>query len=340
MILAGGIGSRFWPVSTADRPKQLLPLAGMDPLIRQTVERIRPLVPPGRTRIITGARLESPIRQAVGGLTRDTFLIEPQARGTAPALVWAAHVVSRVDPDAVMISLHSDHVIKPASVFLDALRDAAEAARETGKLLTIGAKPTRPEPGYGYIEPGRALGIGRVREVTRFVEKPPVTDAERYVREGWLWNTGIFVWRVDALLAEVRTCTPELADHLDALERDDVAGFFAAVPTLSIDHGVLERSASVAVMPANFEWDDVGAWASVARTREGDGSGNTTVGTAYVEEGTGNVIWAEDGPIVAFGVSDLVIVRANGITFVADRERTAELKDLLARLPEDLGGTA
>jgi mannose-1-phosphate guanylyltransferase len=235
-----------------------------------------------------------------------------------------------------MISLHSDHVIRPASEFRAALAVAARVADTTGRLVTIGARPTRAETGYGYIRAGVPLADGAAAEVARFVEKPPLEEAERYVAEGWLWNTGIFVWRVDVLLHEIAAHTPELATLLPLLDRNDVAGFFERAPVLSIDHGLLERSAAVAVLPAAFEWDDVGAWDAVARTREPDAQGNIAVGDAFLEDCHGTIAWSEDGPIVAFGVDDVVIVRANGVTLVVDRARTAQLKDLLASLPANV----
>jgi mannose-1-phosphate guanylyltransferase len=335
VVLAGGIGSRFWPVSTPARPKQLLPLAGDLPLIQQTVDRITPLVPRERLRILTGERLAQPILDALPGCSREQLLLEPRARGTAPVLAWAAHTIARTDPDAVMASLHADHVISPDDAFRALLAAMAQAAVAHGRLFTIGAPPTRPETGYGYIRPGEPLA-GGAREVAEFVEKPPREVAERYVAEGYLWNTGLFVWPVALFLEEIRRHTPEVGECLGLLDAGDVDGYFAAVPTLSIDEGLLERSARVAVMPADFRWDDVGAWDAVGRTRSTDAAGNVAVGNAHLVETTGCIAWADDGAVVLFGAENLVVVRAGEITFVAPRERTAELKRLLDRLPPEL----
>jgi mannose-1-phosphate guanylyltransferase len=335
VILAGGIGSRFWPVSTPTRPKQLLPLAGDLPLIRQTVDRIAPLVPPERLRILTGERLARPILDALPGCGREQLLLEPRARGTAPVLVWAAHTIARSDPEAVMASLHADHVIEPDDAFRALLAEMARAAVAHERLFTIGAVPTRPETGYGYIRPGAPLA-GAARAVAEFVEKPAREVAERYVAEGYLWNTGLFVWPVGLFLDEIRRHTPEVADCLTLLDAGDVEGFFAAAPTLSIDEGLLERSGRVAVMPADFRWDDVGAWDAVGRTRACDAAGNVAVGDAHLIDAKGCIAWADDGAVVVFGAENLVVVRAGDITFVAPRERTAELKRLLDRLPPEL----
>jgi mannose-1-phosphate guanylyltransferase len=338
VILAGGVGSRFWPVSTPERPKQILPLAGSQPLIRQTVERILPLVPVDRVRILTGAALAEPILAAVPGLDRSHLLLEPTARGTAPVLAWAAHALAAADPDAVMLSLHSDHVIEPAGAFRDTLARAAALSVEHGRLFTLGARPDRPETGYGYIAPGEPLesdrgnGDAPPRTVARFVEKPDRASAEGYIAEGCLWNTGIFVWPARLLLDQIRQHTPEVAEHLHLLDRGDVDGYFQAVPSLSIDEGLLERSDRVAVLSADFRWDDVGAWDAVGRMRQADGQGNVAVGHADFVDADNCIAWSEEGRVVVFGASDLVVVHANGTTFVAPRNRTAELKQLLARL--------
>jgi mannose-1-phosphate guanylyltransferase len=366
VILAGGIGSRFWPVSTPARPKQLLPLAGETPLIRQTVERILPLVPADRLRILTGRTLAGPILEAVPFLGPENLLLEPIARGTAPVLAWAAHAIAGRAPDAVMVSLHSDHVIEPADVFVDVLRRAAVLSVRHRRLFTLGATPTRPETGYGYIRPGAPLAdsisdpipspipgqsvspgtaVGAILSasgpyaVERFVEKPDRVTAERCIAEGFLWNTGIFVWPAALLLQEIRHHTPELAMLLPLLDAGDVAGFFDRAPDLTIDVGVLERSDRVAVVRTGFRWDDVGAWDAVGRNRETDSAGNVAHGDASLIDSRDCIAWAEDGSIVMFGTDNLVVVRSGGITFVAPRDRTPDLKDLLARLPDRTRGS-
>lgn len=339
VVLAGGVGSRFWPVSTPARPKQLLPLAGDAPLIRQTLDRVLPLVPVERIRILTGAALAEPILAAAPALTRAQLLLEPTARGTAPVLAWAAHTLAAADEDAVMLSLHSDHVIEPASAFREVLARAAALSREHGRLFTLGAAPTRPETGYGYIAPGAPLSDdGAARVVARFVEKPDRETAGRYIGEGCLWNTGIFIWPARLLLEQLERYTPEVAELLPLLDAGDVEGFFERAPTLSIDEGLLERSDAVGVLRADFDWDDVGAWDAVGRTRTADEAGNVAEGDAHFVEAENCIGWADDGSVVVFGARDLVVVRTGGVTFVAPRERTPDLKRLLAELPPGLTG--
>lgn len=336
MVLAGGVGSRFWPASTPARPKQILPLASDRPLIADTVDRIRPLIPTDRIRILTGESLVAPIRTAVSDLEPEHFLVEPQARGTAPVLVWAAHTLARADPDAVMVSLHADHVIRPEPAFRELIDVAARAADRHDRLFTVGVRPTRPDTGYGYIRRGDPLDEVGAHVVDAFEEKPDAATARRYLEAGdYLWNSGIFVWRVDRLLHEVRAVTPELAELLPLLDAGDAEAFFARAPKLSIDRGVLERSQRVGVMDATFEWDDVGTWDAVARTREGDHAGNVVKGAAHLEDAAGCVVWNEtDEPLVVFGARDTVVVRRDGITMVLPRDRAADLKDLLESLPD------
>ena len=340
-MLAGGVGSRFWPVSTPTRPKQLLALAGEEPLIAQTLRRIEPIVPARRALVLTGENLVEPIRAAVPGLDRDAFLVEPRARGTAPVRVWAAHEIAKRDPAAGLASVHADHVIEPAEDFRRLLADTAALAQETGRLFTIGMEPTRPETGYGYIDPGARLPDTASRRtpawsVRDFVEKPDRATAERYVAAGYLWNSGLFVWRVSALLDEVRARTPELAELLPLLDAGDVDGFFDAAPSLSIDEGVLERSDRVAVVRGTFRWDDVGAWDAVARTLPADARANVRHGDVHFVDSDGCIAWSDDGPIVLFGASDLVVVRTAALTLVMPRERAADLKRLLGELPAEL----
>lgn len=337
VVLAGGVGSRFWPVSTPARPKQLLPLAGDEPLIRQTIERVAPIVPPERLRILTGERLAAPILDALPDLGRAQLLIEPMAKGTAPVLAWAAHEIARVEPGAVMVSLHADHVIEPASALRELMEALAASDSIDDRLFTVGARPTRPETGYGYIRPGAMLeGSLEAFDVERFVEKPARSVAEQYVRDGYLWNTGIFAWKASTLLDEIRDRTPEIAALLPLLDAGDVDAFFERCPSLTIDVGVLERSDRVAVVPAPFAWDDVGTWDALGRSRASDDRGNVGVGLATFVESTDCVAWAEDGAVVVFGASDMIVVRSRGITFVAPRDRAADLKTLLDQLPERL----
>ncbi len=335
-------------MSTPSRPKQLLPLASDRPLIRDTFNRIAPLIPQERLRIVTGAHLATPISRGLPELEPGNLLIEPRAAGTAPALAWAAAEIERRDPQAVMVSLHADHVIHPPEAFRRLLADTAELAVRHRRLFTIGAVPTRPETGYGYIRVGPPLSESGLNvaplettgyEVASFVEKPDRPRAEEYLTSGeYLWNTGIFLWRVSDLLDQLERHTPELAPLIPILREGGTDEFFRRAPTLSIDAGLLERSDRVGMVRATFQWDDVGAWDAVFRARDTDMAGNVEVGEAHAVETQRSVLYADDGAIVAFGVEDLIIVRTAGVTFVMQRERAPEMKALLARIPPHLQG--
>jgi mannose-1-phosphate guanylyltransferase len=341
-ILAGGSGTRFWPVSTPTRPKQLLPLVGARPLIEETLERARALGSDDRIRILTGGGLVPPLRTALPDLSVDAYWIEPQARGTAPALTWAAWQARAADPDAVMLSLHSDHSIRPIDEFVRGMRAAADVARKERALVTVGVDPDRPETGYGYVQPGARLdpvhGIPAFR-VSRFHEKPNRDIAETYVREGYLWNSGIFAWRADVFLEEARHHSPELVAGWGKLEAGDADGFFGAVAPISVDEAVLERSDRVATIKAPFVWDDVGSWEGLARAREAAAGENVVVGSGRVVDGTNNVVYAEDGALVLWGLSDVVAVHTAGTTLVTRRDLAPDLKRLLDRLPDHLRQT-
>jgi mannose-1-phosphate guanylyltransferase len=334
VILAGGVGSRFWPVSTPARPKQLLPLATSAPLLADALDRLAPLVPVERTLILTNAALVPAIAELAPALPRANLIAEPRPAGTAAALAWAAHEIERRDgPGAVMLSVHADWAVGDPDGFRQALSTAAEAAERHHALVTVGIVPVRPDPGFGYIQPGAPLD-GELRRVQRFVEKPDRARAEVMVREGYLWNSGIFVWRVGDFLDEVRALTPEIAPHL-AAHRGDLAAFFGAVTGgIAVDVGVLERSQRVLVLPGDFEWDDVGTWAALRRVRELDDDGNALSGRVHTLDSRGNVVHAGGKGVVLYGVSDLVVVsRDDGLTLVTTVERASDLKRLIDSLP-------
>jgi mannose-1-phosphate guanylyltransferase len=226
--------------------------------------------------------------------------------------------------------------VEPESAFTLLITDAVAIAAATGRLLTVGVPPTRPETGYGYIQPGdefaRAGGTP-ARAVAAFHEKPDPETARDYVDGGHLWNTGLFIWRADRFLEEVREHAPEIGAALAHLDRGDVDAYFDAAPSISVDHAVLERSDHVGVVDATFEWDDVGSWTALARTRPVDADGNVSVGRVHTADAHGNIAASDGSPVVLWGVDDLVVVHASGITFVTTRDRAPDLKHLLAELP-------
>lgn len=336
VVLAGGVGSRFWPLSTPERPKQLLPLITAQTMLTETVERLVPLVGRDRILLLTSERLRDPILAAIPWLTAGQLLLEPRPAGTAAALTWAAAQVARLGgPEARMVCVHADWAIRDAARFRETLQRAAEIAATRSALATVGIVPSRPDPGFGYIQPGASHGDGS-QAVARFVEKPDRARAAVMVAEGYLWNSGIFAWRAQDLLDEVRAVTPELSDAM-ALVSHGAAAFFGAVRTsVSIDVGVLERSRRVVVLPGDFGWDDVGTWSALQRVRAHDDAGNASHGRVVTKDAHGNVVHAEGSAVVLYGVSDLVVVVRDGVTLVTTVERAADLKSLVEGLPDDL----
>jgi len=331
VIVAGGSGTRFWPLSTPARPKQLLPLASPRPLAVDALQRLEGLIPPERTLLVTGAALAGPLGAALG-LPKENILVEPRAANTAPALLWATCEAARRDPDAVVLSLHADWSVPDSAAFRRDAAIALAAAALHDRLVTVGIVPTRPETGYGYIVPGAPLGAD-AQQVARFTEKPDAATAAKLIGEGALWNSGLFAWSARRLRQEVDAHAKELHPGMAALDRNDVAGFFAALTPVSIDVGVLERSKLVAVVPGRFAWDDVGTWDALSRTLPADAQGNVTHGEVHLRESEGNVVWSDGDPIVVRGVKDLVIVKANGRILVMPRAMAAELKTLVDPLP-------
>ncbi|MEO7102900.1 MAG: sugar phosphate nucleotidyltransferase [Gemmatimonadaceae bacterium] len=339
VVLAGGVGSRFWPLSTPTRPKQLLPLVDSRPLLVATLQRMSALVPQERTLILANASLVNPIAAVVPQMPRENIVPEPRPAGTAAALAFAAaEIERRTGRDTVMVCVHADWAIADEPEYRATLERAIKVAQDQHGLVTVGIVPTRPDPGFGYIEPGDATASPDARRVKRFIEKPTRERAAELCAESCLWNSGIFVWRVGDFLHEIRAHTPEVAPalaHVDG-QPDSLERFFGAVRSVSVDVGVLERSDRVYVVPGDFGWDDVGTWASLRRVREPDANGNVTSGTVIATDASNNVVHAEGNSVVLFGVSDLVVVTRDGLTVVTTVERSVDLKTLIDSLPRNL----
>ena len=337
VILAGGVGSRFWPLSTPTRPKQLLPLVDDQSLLANTLSRLEPIIPPERILVLTTEALRHAVHSAVPRVPAENIIVEPRPVGTAGALAWAAREIERrAGGDAVMISVHSDWAIGDENAYRETLLAAERVATIEGALVTVGVVPTRADPGFGYIQPGPQTESGALA-VRRFVEKPTRERAEWMLHEGYLWNSGIFVWRIRDFLAEIRAVTPEVSSALENSAGDGgAARYFAAVTPVSVDVGVLERSGRVRVLPGDFGWDDVGTWGALRRVKPEDHGGNVTAGAVHAVESVGNVVHADEGTVVLYGVTDLVVVTRAGLTLVTTTEKSADLKALLDALPETL----
>lgn len=344
VVFAGGIGSRFWPLSTPERPKPLLRLVGDRPLIADTLRRLHPLIPAERTLVLTSADIADALRAAIPELPEKNMLVEPRPLGTAAALAWGAQeIVNRVGRKTVFCALHADLSAQYEDEFRRSIvRAASYAAGEEGALVAIGARPTRPDTGFGYmlsgaeLEPGVTLSKGGACVVSRFVEKPGPLQVEEFIAEGAQWNAGIYCWQAGAILDALEAHTTELQDGMAYLVNGKVDRFFGMVQSISIERGLLERIDSLICVPSSFGWDDVGTWASLRRVRELDDSGNGVIGDALLVDAESNVVHTESGRVVVYGVNSLLVVSLPGVTFVTSLERAAELAPLLDALPKEL----
>ncbi|PYO77824.1 MAG: mannose-1-phosphate guanylyltransferase [Gemmatimonadetes bacterium] len=341
VVLAGGIGSRFWPLSTPSRPKQLLPLVTGKPLLVDAMDRLAPIVDPAHTLVLTNASLVKPIRALLPPIPRENIIAEPRPAGTAAALTWAALTIERRDgKDATMMSIHADWAIGDDAEFRSVLLEGEKVARKMHTLVTVGVVPTRADQGFGYIQPSEPNKDG-ASSVKRFVEKPDRERAEKLRQEGYLWNSGIFVWTVGDFLAQVKQHARELKRALALPPDGEASEFFNRIDDpISIDSSVLERSKNVTVLPGKFGWDDIGTWDALGRVRDKDEFGNVTSGDVHLLDGCDNVVHTDSGRVVIYGVDNLVVVVHDGLTLVTTREKAADLKRLIQSLPAQEKGDA
>ncbi len=348
VIMAGGRGERFWPMSRRSRPKQLLPIISDKTMLEETIQRILPLVPRDRVYIVTDVELRDPILERVPLLDADHIIAEPHGKNTCLAIGLAAVDLYARDPDAVMVVLSSDHLVIPAEKLLDILREAIRIARESENLVTIGVTPTRPETGYGYIEIGEQFAAEEgilSYQVAAFREKPDQVTAQLYYRDQrHFWNSGMFVWSANAILKAIGSCRPKMKAALDDYagqidtpgQHEALQKLYDEAENVSIDVAVLESADNVVVIKGDLKWDDVGSWLALQRIRKTSISGNVEIGDVLTHETFETTVVNEsDGIVVCFGVSDIVIVKTDGIVMVGHKARMPELKKLLARMEED-----
>jgi len=347
VIMAGGAGTRFWPASTEDKPKQFLRFFGDRTLLQQTLDRVSSLVPSERVLVLTGARFVDLCREQLPELPPENIVGEPMRRDTAAAVALAAVLVERRFGDAVMAVLTSDQLIEPTAAFQETLLSAARGAKKGDALYTFGIKPTHPATGYGYLELGEALGVDdgvSHYPLTRFVEKPDEKTAQSYLEKGtFVWNSGMFVWRTTTLIAEFERQLPDHLRHLRASVADDgsvsdesLARGFEPLARVSVDYGIMEHARNVRAVSSTFSWSDVGSFASLAEHLPADADGNAHRGALFAIESQGNVVFCDDSDetVALIGVSDLVVVRAGKRTLVVPKARCEDIKKLVNILPE------
>lgn len=322
VILSGGSGERFWPLSTPDRPKQFLSVFGGKSLIRQSVDRLNGVVPPENILVVTAKSLAKATYRELPDIPRGNVLLEPCRRDTAAAVATACTEVERRGGEsAVAAILTADHLIKNEKSFRRILSLAADAAARSDDIVTMGIKPTYPATGFGYIKVGRPFG--KVFRAERFVEKPSEAAAKKYLKSGkYVWNAGMFVWKVSTMKAALAKHSPQLLGITPA--------DYESLPSISFDYAVMEKVDNVLVTSGDFGWDDVGTWTAADRHLKTDGRRNAIRGSVTLLDCQNSVAVAEGAKIAALGVKDIVIVTTKDSVLVASKDRVQDLKKLLA----------
>src|SRR2546423_3612402 len=348
LILAGGSGERFWPLSRRNRPKQLLRLVPERTWLEEPMARLDGFVPNERILILTNVEQEKSVRDLLKGFPKQNIIAEPAKRDTAAAVALGAGWVAARDHSATMLAFPADHVIADRAAFQETMKTAAAAAEETSALVTIGIKPTWACPGFGYIEQGTPVKLQdeqkvAVHHVIRFREKPNVDLAESFLRKGnFRWNAGMFVWPVPTVLSEFNRHAPELADFISQVRSTkDIAKMlkdrFAKLPRISFDYAIMEKADRVLVVEASFDWDDVGSWQAVARYFKNDEHGNAANTALIALDSSDNVIFNDGETTVALlGVHNLIVVRTADAILICHRHQAEKIKNLVGKLPPEL----
>lgn len=344
LIMAGGIGERFWPRSRKALPKQFLSLTEDNKtMIQLTVERILPLVDMEDIYIATNEAYKGLVMEQLPLLPEENILCEPVGRNTAPCIGLGAACISKKYEDALMMVLPSDHVIKCIDVFRDTLTSACEIAEAGENLVTMGITPNYPETGYGYIKFYKAQMLGQGNLVEQFVEKPDLETAKTYLASGeYLWNSGMFVWKVSTILKRMEEFLPETYAGLmtikDAVGTENYASVlkeqFTAFTSVSIDYGILEKADNIYTLPGNFGWDDVGSWLAVKRLHEPDEKDNLLLGNVIAVDCQNTIVEGKDRLIAMAGVKDLIVVDEADALLICHKDNAAQIKDIIAQLRE------
>lgn len=337
VILAGGRGERFWPLSRMMHPKQFLTLTGNQSMIRNTRDRVRTLIDAEHTWVVTGQDYVEKVRKNLPDVPKSQILGEPLGRNTAPSIAWAAAQIQAIDPEATVLVLPSDHLIKKEKRFRGLVENALDALEKQGGFYTFGIVPTHAETGYGYIQREKASSPSGVMGIRKFIEKPPVEQAELMLDEGgYYWNSGMFLFGVNDLLAALHVHLPELYQGVQEIVADPsrLATIFPELPQISIDHGIMEKVHNAYVLEANIGWDDVGTFAALARHLPRNDEQNAARGHAIFVDSQ-NVTAISEGPVVSFiGVQDLFVVATKDAVLILSPDRSQDVREVVKALKE------
>ena len=345
VIMAGGKGERFWPKSRTNLPKQFLSLTNDGKsMIQHTVERLEGLVELENVYVVTNKLYEDLIVEHIPNLPLENIIIEPEAKNTAPCIGLAAVHIAKKNPESKMIVLPSDHLIKFNEIFLDTLRSALEVVEDDGNIVTIGITPNYPETGYGYINFKKGVSpheITNAYEVLRFVEKPDLERAKQYLTSGeYLWNSGMFIWKVSTILKCFEDLLPEIYTGLKEIEvavntekyLETLKKVFSEIPSESIDYGIMEKAKNIYVIPGNFGWDDVGSWLSLERINNTNQDGNIISGNVVTVKTKNSIIQGSKKLIATIGLEDIIIVDTDDALLICNKDNTQEVKEVIANL--------
>lgn len=340
LIMAGGKGTRFWPLSTEEKPKQFLNLIGEETMIQMTVNRIKPIIPIERIFICTGKMYVDLVKEQIPELPHRNIIIEPEGRNTAPCIALSAMVIDRYYKNSNMVVLPSDHLINDEEEFRNTLLAADSFIKEKDEaIITLGMNPSRPEVGYGYIKYSDEVlksNDFRVIKVDSFVEKPNLDTAKKYLREGnYLWNGGMFIWSINNVINQIKMYSIStynaLINVMEVSEeklQETINNSYEGTEATSIDYAVLEKSKDVYVIPSNFGWDDVGSWEALDRYREKDELGNVLVGQSKAVKANNNLVVSSSNSVIVEGLSDIYVIENDGKILVGHKSNVANVKEL------------
>jgi mannose-1-phosphate guanylyltransferase len=344
VIMAGGVGTRFWPRSREKSPKQFLEILGEGTMIENSLARLQPLVEPKNAFVVTNRLQAELLEKLVPTMVKENILAEPLGRNTAACIGLAALWIQRIDPNGLMVVSPADHIVRNTEEFLRILRLAVEVAEKKDALVTIGIKPTHPETGYGYIQSTeeeidrneyRAQGVYRVKT---FAEKPNLETAERFLKSGdFYWNSGIFIWKAGTILREIELHLPDLHEQLEEIKKNigtpayeqTLERSYRIIRSISVDYGVMEKAGNVFVVKGDFGWSDVGSWDEVVRLSPKDADGNSTKGRVIVHDSKNNYVDAGNRVVATIGIEDLIVIAADDAVVVCKKGRSQEVKEVV-----------
>ncbi|URZ14839.1 mannose-1-phosphate guanylyltransferase [Clostridium felsineum] len=346
LIMAGGRGERFWPLSTDEKPKQFLQLLGDKTMIQMTVERLEDLIDIERIFVVTGERYVDILREQLPKLPKRNIIVEPVGRNTAPCIALSAFVINKYYGDASIVVLPSDHLIVHEDKLLNTIKAAEEfVSKNDASIVTLGMEPTRPETGYGYIESGEVsdkIDQFEIKKVNKFVEKPNKEKAEKYVEAGnFLWNGGMFIWKCSTILKlteKYLNKTYNILKNVMDVGKDEfqivLKKEYEKVENISVDYGIMEKADSIYVIPCDFGWDDIGTWYAVERYRDKDEYNNVCVGDIKSIDSKNNILVGREKPIVVVGLSDVFVVESDDIIFVGKKDDIERIKEIKKKVKE------